>query len=195
MPDGMRPMTDADGPFADYTEARLLAFLDGYQLTRDIDSRWEYSNLGVGLLGYLLGRAAGVACVNLVRVRGGRHLGDKNFFPRNADDCPPEQVLEAFVQQHYLQHAIPSQIIVGGKIDSRSLEPLFSDRAARKIRININPGGAHRAWLEMASRNADLGAAQALNQLATQESRLTALQQAFDLPETAGLTAPAAGWT
>lgn len=78
MPDGMRPMTDADGPFADYTEARLLAFLDGYQLTRDIDSRWEYSNLGVGLLGYLLGRAAGVDYETLVRQRITGPLGMKN---------------------------------------------------------------------------------------------------------------------
>jgi excinuclease ABC subunit C len=40
-------------------------------------------------------------------------------------------------------------------------------------------------WLEMATRNAQLGAAQALGSQATQETRLTALQETFDLPETA----------
>jgi CubicO group peptidase (beta-lactamase class C family) len=69
MPDGMRPMTDPDGPFADYTEDKLLAFLDRYQLTRDIGSQWEYSNLGAGLLGDLLSRAAGVGFEALVRTR------------------------------------------------------------------------------------------------------------------------------
>jgi excinuclease ABC subunit C len=131
------------------------------------------------------GRAAGIACVNLVMIRGGRHLGDKNFFPRNAEDSTPEQVVEAFVQQHYLQHGVPSQIIVGAKIDAHAFEPLLSERAGRKVRINMNPGGAHRAWLDMATRNAQLGAGQALGQLATQEARLSALQQALDLPETA----------
>lgn len=58
MPDNM-PMADPEDPYADYTEELMLAFLDSYQLTRDIGAQAEYSNLGVGLLGYLLGRAAG----------------------------------------------------------------------------------------------------------------------------------------
>jgi excinuclease ABC subunit C len=131
------------------------------------------------------GRAAGVVCVNLMMIRGGRHLGDKNFFPRNADDCAIEQVMEAFMQQHYLQHGVPSQIVVSAKMDARALERLLTERAGHKVRINVNPGGAHKAWLDMATRNAQLGAGQALGQLATQEARLSALQQALDLPETA----------
>jgi excinuclease ABC subunit C len=131
------------------------------------------------------GRAAGIVCVNLVMIRGGRHLGDKNFFPRNADDCSIEQVLEAFVQQHYLQHGVPSQIVVGAKMDAQALQELLTERAGHKVRINTNPGGAHRAWLNMAVRNAELGAGQALGQVATQEARLSALQQTLELPETA----------
>ena len=131
------------------------------------------------------GRASGIVCVNLVMVRGGRHLGDKNFFPRNAEDRSPEEILEAFLQQHYLLHGVPAQIIVGARMDSGALEPVLSERAGHKVRINTNPGGAHKAWLEMAVRNAQLGAGQALGQLATQEARLSALQQAFELPETA----------
>ena len=131
------------------------------------------------------GRAAGIVCVNLVMIRGGRHLGDKNFFPRNADDCSIEQVLEAFVQQHYLQHGVPTQIVVGAKMDAQALEELLAERAGHKIRINTNPGGAHKVWLNMAARNAELGAGQALGQIATQEARLSALQQALELPETA----------
>ena len=131
------------------------------------------------------GRAAGVVCVNLVMIRGGRHLGDKNFFPRNADDCAPEQVLEAFMQQHYLQHDVPRQIIVKLKENTLSLEKMLTEKTGHKIRINTRPAGAGRAWLEMAERNAQLGAAQALGQHATQEARLGALQVALALPETA----------
>jgi CubicO group peptidase (beta-lactamase class C family) len=57
LPDNM-PYGNADDPYADYGEAELLAFLGRYQLTRDPGSQFEYSNLGFGLLGYLLGRAA-----------------------------------------------------------------------------------------------------------------------------------------
>jgi excinuclease ABC subunit C len=117
-------------------------------------------------------------------VRGGRHLGDKNFYPRNADDCGPEQVLEAFVLQHYLQHSVPPQIVVGARLDAGPLEQLLAGRAGHKVRISMNPSGTRRAWLDMAVRNAQLGAGQALGSLANQEARLTALQQALDMPDT-----------
>ena len=68
VPDNM-PMADPEDPYSDYTEAQLLDFLSHYPLTRDIGSQWEYSNLGVGLLGYLLGRAAHKDYPTLLRER------------------------------------------------------------------------------------------------------------------------------
>jgi CubicO group peptidase (beta-lactamase class C family) len=68
LPDNM-PCGDSGDPYADYTEALLLEFLGRYQLPRDIGSVAEYSNLGVGLLGYLLGRAAGSDYETLLRER------------------------------------------------------------------------------------------------------------------------------
>lgn len=47
-------MVDPKNPYADYTEAQLDAFLRDYTLTRDIGASYEYSNLGVGLLGRAL---------------------------------------------------------------------------------------------------------------------------------------------
>lgn len=131
------------------------------------------------------GRAAGITCVNLAMIRGGRHLGDKNFFPRNADDCGPEQVIEAFMLQHYLQHGVPPQVVAGAGISPHPLEKLLSERAGRKVQISARPTGARRAWLEMAERNAQLGAEQALGLQATQEARLTALHQVLELPDSA----------
>lgn len=46
-------------PYADYDADKLKAFLASYTLTRDPGSRYEYSNLGVGILGYALGVHAG----------------------------------------------------------------------------------------------------------------------------------------
>ena len=130
------------------------------------------------------GRAAGITCVNLTMVRGGRHLGDKNFFPRNAEDTEEEQVLEAFILQHYLRHGVPPQLVVGAPVPVAALEQVLSEQAGRKVQITANPGGARKTWLDMAKKNACLGAGQALGLQATQEARLSALQQALDLPET-----------
>lgn len=45
---------DAANPYADYSFEDLYTFLSTYQLTRDIGSQYEYSNLGGGLLGHVL---------------------------------------------------------------------------------------------------------------------------------------------
>lgn len=75
MADDMGPVDSLDGPFVEYSEAKLLAFLDRYQLTRDIGAQWEYSNLGVGLLGYLLARADHTDYETLLRKRVTGPLG------------------------------------------------------------------------------------------------------------------------
>jgi excinuclease ABC subunit C len=74
--------------------------------------------------------------------------------------------------------------VVGAKI-ADEVEHMLAGRATHPVKVSVMPSGARRAWLEIAEKNASLGAAQALGMQATQESRLGALQQAFDLPDTA----------
>jgi serine-type D-Ala-D-Ala carboxypeptidase/endopeptidase len=62
-------------PYADYSEAQLYEFLSSYKLTRDIGARYEYSNLGGGLLGLALSRRAGMDYGPLVRERICEPLG------------------------------------------------------------------------------------------------------------------------
>jgi len=57
MPGNIQPADPSD-PFADYTTSRLYEFLHTYQLPRAPGDRYEYSNLGAGLLGHLLSLAA-----------------------------------------------------------------------------------------------------------------------------------------
>ena len=74
MPDNLKPKDPAN-PMADYTPAQLYAFLSGYELKRDIGSKMEYSNLGVGLLGYALALHAGKSYEDLVTTRVCQPLG------------------------------------------------------------------------------------------------------------------------
>ena len=125
----------------------------------------------------------GQHCVNLVMIRGGRHLGDKSFFPRNADGCDLATTLQAFLQQHYLAQAVPPLIIVGEKIETRELEQVLTGQAGRRIRINSNPTGDKRVWMKMAQTNAELALGQRAAQQANQQGRLIALREALDLAE------------
>jgi len=65
LPTNLNPRDPAN-PYADYTVEQLYAFLSGYQLPRDIGAQFEYSNLGMGLLGHILSLKAGIGYEALV---------------------------------------------------------------------------------------------------------------------------------
>ena len=61
---------DPSNPYADIPIEDVYAFLASHELQRDIGAEWEYSNLGFGLLGQALTRAAGAETFDeLVRTR------------------------------------------------------------------------------------------------------------------------------
>jgi D-alanyl-D-alanine-carboxypeptidase/D-alanyl-D-alanine-endopeptidase len=74
MPNNFHPK-DESNPYADYSPELLYEFLSGYELTRDIGSKYEYSNLGVGLLGHALSLRAGMDYEAMVRSRICEPLG------------------------------------------------------------------------------------------------------------------------
>jgi CubicO group peptidase (beta-lactamase class C family) len=77
MPTNFAPKDDTN-PYADYSVQQMYDFLSGYQLTRDIGSQYEYSNLGVGLLGHALSLRAAMSYEGLVRSRICDPLGMAN---------------------------------------------------------------------------------------------------------------------
>jgi len=68
MPNNFKP-ADPQNPYADYGPPQLYDFLSKYTLTRDIGEKYEYSNLGVGLLGHVLALKAGLSYEELVHRR------------------------------------------------------------------------------------------------------------------------------
>jgi excinuclease ABC subunit C len=112
---------------------------------------------------------AGIACVNLVMIRGGRHVGDRSFFPSNAEGAAAAEVIAAFLEQHYLEQPMPGLVVTS--------EPVELENA-------MTPShGERRVWLDMACKNAELAIAQRVRDRATQEARLVALREALGLPE------------
>lgn len=125
--------------------------------------------------------AGGKVCVTLAMIRAGRHLGDKSFFPKNAEGCDTVTVLEAFLTQHYLNRSVPALIIVGEAIQRDALQTLLTEQSGHKVVISQNPAGERRVWLKMATENARLALQQMMNRQASQEERVLALQQALAL--------------
>jgi excinuclease ABC subunit C len=128
-------------------------------------------------------------CINLVMIRGGRHLGDKSFFPKNSQDAELSETMEAFLTQYYVAQNTPPMIVCGVEIDSKSFEAVFSERASeqkagRKVKIITNVIGDKKVWLKMAQTNAELALGQRAATSANQAAKLIALREALNLAET-----------
>jgi excinuclease ABC subunit C len=139
----------------------------------------------------------GRACVNLAMVRGGRHLGDRAYFPAHVseasdfanvvDDDEADEVitseallLQSFIAQHYDGLAIPQVIICAEPIPMGLLEAL-SSQAGYRVRAVQSPREHRRVWLEMAQKNADIALARLLAEEGSQQARTRALVDVLDL--------------
>jgi len=140
----------------------------------------------------------GRACVNLAMVRGGRHLGDRPYFPVQVQDgadatldddgladaaskrSVESQILDAFVAQHYLNVPVPPSLVVSHPVDTTLLQALMVQTGI-KITAVHNPREQRRVWLEMAQTNASLQLARLLSEEGSQQARTRALVEALDL--------------
>lgn len=146
-------------------------------------------------------RLGGKACVNLAMVRGGRHLGDRAFFPSLHEAFGPESastaqspcedtdeihvtdvaVVEAFLLQHYTQLPLPA-VVVCPHAPAAALQEALAEHHGRRAQWVHQPRGLRRQWLEMAQQNADLQLARLLDEEGSQRARTRALVDALDLP-------------
>ena len=144
----------------------------------------------------------GRACVNLAMVRGGRHLGDRPFFPVHVDDAttlgaetatddsgkpsasPEALVLEAFIAQHYLGGSVPPLLVLSHPVDKALIDALTL-HAGVKVTAQHQPRDARRAWLDMCITGADLRLAQLLAEEGSQQARTRALVDVLEIDATA----------
>jgi excinuclease ABC subunit C len=143
----------------------------------------------------------GKACVNLAMVRGGRHLGDRPYFPVHVEDAsqihhgeldaeegaPPAiadpvevQVLEAFIAQHYIDVPVPATLVLSHPV-GRALIEAISQQAGSRVTAVFQPREQRRHWLEMAETNAGLQLARLLAEEGSQQARTRALADALEL--------------
>ncbi|MEO6408031.1 MAG: excinuclease ABC subunit UvrC [Burkholderiaceae bacterium] len=143
----------------------------------------------------------GRACVNLAMVRGGRHLGDRPYFPSHVEEAtdlaladgvvlddalilPPAsaeaQVLQAFIAQHYLDGAVPPLLVLSHPVDKVLIDAL-SLRSGTRVTAQHQPRDARRAWLDMCIQGAQIKLARLLAEEGSQQARTRALAEALDL--------------
>lgn len=121
-------------------------------------------------------------CVNLAMVRGGRHLGDKAFFPKHTQDCSAQDVINAFVAQHYLDGLAPS-IIVLDTMPSQEVIEVLDDAVGRQLVWIKTPQTQRRVWLDMAQSNAQQALSRRMQEAGSAKIRTRDLANVFQLNE------------
>lgn len=123
-------------------------------------------------------------CIEVTFIRGGRHSGNKSFFPKPALDENTSRILAAFIGQFYIGKTVPDEIVIYPRAENKQLlEDALMQHAEKKIRIVVNPRGRRARVVEQTLHNAQARLAVHIASRHTQEERIEALRQYLDLDE------------
>ena len=147
-----------------------------------IDSRNPNAPHNIDILA--LAVEQGGVCINWASIRGGRHVGDKNFFPDTRHDPDPngQDYAEAFAAQHYLGKTKPDLVISNFRLPE-SLQEAVSSEHGKAVQFVSNTRGERKVWPDMAVQNARLALSRHLLQNSSQIRRTAALAELIGLPE------------
>lgn len=167
---------------------RAAALRDQIKLIRGLQAEQVVTGRGVpdaDVVGVSI--QSGQACVALLLIRGSRVLGSRSWFPELGAESDAEEVVAAFIAQHYLRETPPPEILLPLALEDRAvLEAALSPATGQPVHILDRVRGTRRRWLEMAATNAAQGLA---TRLATSSSLR---QQTAQLAQVLGLDEPPA---
>jgi excinuclease ABC subunit C len=123
---------------------------------------------------------AGQFCVEVFFFRTYQNWGNRAYFPRADRAMGPEEVLDAFLAQFYLERPAPRLVLLSHAVPSAgTLCEVLSARAGHRIAIGVPRRGEKRDLVDAAMRNAREALSRKLAEAASQEKLLAALQAAF----------------
>jgi len=131
--------------------------------------------------------ASDVASVQVLTIRKGNNLGNKNFFPKMPSQFKDQensetQIMASFLAQYYMSREIPSEILLSHQPEGLpALQEMLSLKAERKVTLSYKLRGDRQRWVDMASRNAQHALSTHLASKAGIQKRLLALQAELNL--------------
>ena len=117
-------------------------------------------------------------------IRGGQNWGHRAFFPAHTNDVPEAEVMSSFLVQFYEDMPPPKRILVDRELPDRELlEEALSERASRKVQLEVPKRGDRKKLLDQARRNAEEALDRRLAETTTQGKILRELADTFELAD------------
>lgn len=181
----MKQQMDEAANALDFEKAAVLR--DRITILRRVQEQ-QYVHAKTGNVDVLaVVQEVGVAVLELLVIRDGQILGNKEFFITLPLETSVDEILSEFISQHYLEvdepKPIPTQIIVSHALtDADWLAATLSERAGKKITLLQKVRHAKQQWLQLAYKNAEHALKTHIAQKTNIEQRFAALAENLNLP-------------
>lgn len=129
----------------------------------------------------------GIPVIELFVIRNGQSLGSRTLRPAHGADADEEELLRAFLPQHYLSRSgrerpVPDEILLSHAIEGLDvLERAIGEQSGRRVRIRSNVRGDRARWVAMAVDNAELALQQRIASRVNLRGQFDALRKLLRL--------------
>lgn len=126
-------------------------------------------------------------CLHILFVRDHKILGSKSYFPSIPAQTTDEEIMAAFVSQHYLggdiqSGRIPKEMVIGTPfVEQEQLRILLTEQVGREVKISSNVRLERAQYLKLATTNAENALQSKNSHKESMKARFTALNEVFDL--------------
>ncbi len=123
-----------------------------------------------------------IAVIQVLSIRGGRNIGQRSYYPKQAADADRTELITAFLGQYYQNKPAPPLLVLSDKPEQPELfAAVFSKRSGHKVTLRYRPRGERAAWLKSARQNAENAAKLKNAEESQYQQRLESLQEMLQL--------------
>jgi excinuclease ABC subunit C len=133
---------------------------------------------------FALASKSGQVGIQAFFIRGGQNWGHRAFFPTHTSELEEAEIFSSFLAQFY-EDVPPARTILLDRVlpDSELLAEAFSEKAGRKVELQMPQRGDRKRLVDQATRNAVEALDRRLAESTTQGKLLREVADLFDLAE------------
>jgi len=166
-------------------------FRDQITTLRKVQQQQHVSGIAAEMDVVGLYRIKSQACIHLLCIRDHKILGSKSYFPVVPSETSDEEIIQAFIGQHYLgtelasgnnEGNIPKEIVTAYDFKQvAELASLLSKQAEFDVKISTKSRSERRQYLKLAATNAQTALVSRNSHKESMQARFAALNEVFEL--------------